>query len=996
MNRQPLKNRTGFSVIELTVGLVLVGVVLLAFAGVMNVMQRSSATTSQFADAQQASRVALDFITANLRAAGSDVEAYNGQVTIAHAGPYQVVFNGDFDRGRTIQGEAPLGAIAADQSPSTYPSSGTTLYAPTRDYDSGAETIAFTLDSSQDGFVDSGDRGDDAEEDIPNDHLYVLKRYVVGYESGSSNAERESNVSLVRGPEIYPDGSYPPPLFQYYYNHDDDKTTPDKLWGDTSPEDGELNDSEIASMTVVPDSLLHSVRRIKVHVVAESIQPNSKHEDNDGFVQVEMSSSVYIRNVDIREACLVYGVVFYDADGDGVHDSNENGLPKVRVEVAGRKTLTDGKGNYTLPVSAGSFTITETDPSGFNSTTPNDVAVTVEPGQKQQVDFGDGSTYQYGYITGTVYNDLDKNGYKDIGEDGIRGVTIQLNNEMEATTNDFGYYKFTIPVGTYKVIETDLPGYGSTTNNTVSASISSQGDSTTVNFGDTEGDVFGTLRGWVYLDADRDGERDFGETGIADVVISLSSGDQTFTDVSGYYELDLPPAKYDVYELDPPDLTSSTPNLVEDIWVVADSTVTVNFGDMEMAELDFIEVFVGDTERPLSVSAADLGEDNNQDSDIILGTPTTVGPGNIFVFRNEYVTSSTPLDQLFNTTPTYVRNAGSDVNAVVTFDFDKNWRADVVTGLESQVGANMQVWLNTTGLELSNQPDIVWTSGSNANVTAVKLADINRDGYVDMLVAHEGNYGPHTGGFEVLAGYGKGYFYPMQTITTYADGQQLGAVTDLDCADMDGDGDLDIVVASNNGPWWGQLDIYHGDDFGNAFTWHSRYLAKAEVTQVDAVELFDGRGGTDVLLAVRESQAAGGVHVWLNHGGYLGVADTTGFAHDQYTTPHIQDSYINAGGEGLVVRTVNLDGDIFDEIVIGTRSSMFFTGDLFLIRRTADEMRVENIKVNIAGEVVAVDFADFNRDGYTDIVTTTRTSETSGKLAVYFTDLQGDPLVLTN
>jgi hypothetical protein len=47
---------------------------------------------------------------------------------------------------------------------------------------------------------------------------------------------------------------------------------------------------------------------------------------------------------------------------------------------------------------------------------------------------------------------------------------------------------------------------------------------------------------------------------------------------------------------------------------------------------------------------------------------------------------------------------------------------------------------------------------------------------------------------------------------------------------------------------------------------------------------------------------------------------------------------------------------------------------------------VENIKVNIAGEVVAVDFADFNKDGYPDVVTTTRTSANSGKLAVYFTD----------
>jgi hypothetical protein len=150
--------------------------------------------------------------------------------------------------------------------------------------------------------------------------------------------------------------------------------------------------------------------------------------------------------------------------------------------------------------------------------------------------------------------------------------------------------------------------------------------------------------------------------------------------------------------------------------------------------------------------------------------------------------------------------------------------------------------------------------------------------------------------------------------------------------------------------------------------------------------MYDAHGGTDFLVGVSEAPAAGGMHVWLNHKGAFGVPDQTGYDFDPYTVPNQPDEYINAGGEGLVVRTTSLDADIYSEIIIGTRSSLFYTGDLFLIRRTSKETTVENIKVNIAGEVVAVDFADFNKDGQRDIVATTKTSDQSGKLAVYFLD----------
>jgi prepilin-type N-terminal cleavage/methylation domain-containing protein len=216
----------GFSLVEIMVGIVLLGIIMLAFAGMANVMQKGSGRTQQYTDAQQNARTALDYMTEHLRAAGSDIAAFEGQTAIVHAGPYQVAFNADLDHGDVLDGEQPMKAIDAAQSPNTVPATGTTLYAPGQTFNSDAETIVLTLDSDADGTVAGADQGDNAEEGGRNSHLYLLKRYTYGKVTGATNTVRDVDVALVRGPVAYPDGTNPPPLFEYWYNDDSDLSTP--------------------------------------------------------------------------------------------------------------------------------------------------------------------------------------------------------------------------------------------------------------------------------------------------------------------------------------------------------------------------------------------------------------------------------------------------------------------------------------------------------------------------------------------------------------------------------------------------------------------------------------------------------------------------------------------------------------------------------------------------------------------------------------------------
>ena len=196
-----------------------------------------------------------------------------------------------------------------------------------------------------------------------------------------------------------------------------------------------------------------------------------------------------------------------------------------------------------------------------------------------------------GTISGYVYVDVNKNGVKDEGEQGIEGVYLTLwvwngtqyiQTSKEAYTNANGYYTFTgLCAGNkYQVRETQPEDYNQGTNTIGSLggdfmedvdvigeiSMPPGGRGENYNFGELEKEPpvvleKGSISGHVYLDENKNGSRDAGEFGIGNVTIILEKMvegkyvfiAETTTNSSGYYifsDID-PNETYRVHEIKP-------------------------------------------------------------------------------------------------------------------------------------------------------------------------------------------------------------------------------------------------------------------------------------------------------------------------------------------------------------------------------------------------------------------------------------------------------------
>ena len=275
--------------------------------------------------------------------------------------------------------------------------------------------------------------------------------------------------------------------------------------------------------------------------------------------------------------------VWFDTNRNGIQEAGEPGLNGIRLflESGGSllATTTTGPhpiggtpGYYQFPgVCAGEYTVTvdaSTVPAGYvatlkdvgDDTLDNDsdggpvlVVLPIDGASDQTIDFGFMSPCT-GKIGDFVWNDLNRDGVQDPGEPGIAGISVHLiEGNQTAITDGTGFYQFTgLCAGTYHVEVVTPPvglvpspslvGDPATDSNGSPTSTVLTDDNTTdftLDFG-YYAPCTGEIGNFVWLDIDRDGRQDVGETGIQGVTVRLKTSGgiviaTAITDVNGYY-----------------------------------------------------------------------------------------------------------------------------------------------------------------------------------------------------------------------------------------------------------------------------------------------------------------------------------------------------------------------------------------------------------------------------------------------------------------------------
>lgn len=224
-----------------------------------------------------------------------------------------------------------------------------------------------------------------------------------------------------------------------------------------------------------------------------------------------------------------------------------------------------------------------------------------------------------------------------------------------------------------------------------------------------------------------------------------------------------------------------------------------------------------------TISACDFIElcsaniDGDNDTDVIYTVfdyPALDQPGSVYCLVNPHEGTGTNW---------YARHIAdlTGARSPCSGDIDGDGDTDIAA-----VGffSNQVVWFrNLTGTGSSWESCIILNGFKNP--MAVDLSDFNQDGYPDMVVVSGYE------GMKVLINPGNGSSnWAVQTVSQ----QNL---SDVSCADIDSDGDADIVACSymNSFLWWWENKDGSGTDW-------EQHIISNNVYQPDAVEVIDLNG----------------------------------------------------------------------------------------------------------------------------------------------------------
>ena len=241
-----------------------------------------------------------------------------------------------------------------------------------------------------------------------------------------------------------------------------------------------------------------TITGIKGEYSFQDLPPNSyilREISPPGFAQttpeqvVDVTPGSNITNINIgnvNNRGQISGTKFNDTNTNGIFDSEELGLQNITLyldlnqngflDEGEPSTITGINGEYSFQdLPPNTYIIRETQAPDFDQTTPDPI-INVTPGSNiTNVNIGNVSNR--GEINGIKFNDTNKNGILNPGENGLANFTLYLDlndnslldtEEPITITDEFGLYSFEdLPPNIYTIREVQKFGFSQTTTDPV-------------------------------------------------------------------------------------------------------------------------------------------------------------------------------------------------------------------------------------------------------------------------------------------------------------------------------------------------------------------------------------------------------------------------------------------------------------------------------------------------------------------------------------------------
>jgi hypothetical protein len=280
------------------------------------------------------------------------------------------------------------------------------------------------------------------------------------------------------------------------------------------------------------------------------------------------------------------GYAYLDANRNGVKDAGEAGLGGVVIGGPGGTTKTTAAdGSYSFgDLDAGLYSVSApSTATGKALVTASPLSVSVSAGATSpDNNFG----YVTGGLSGFAYVDANRNGTKDAGEAGIGGVIVTLSGgaSATATTAADGSYSFTgLNSGSYSVsAPATAAGLARFTTSPLNVTLAAGATSPNNNFGY----ISGSISGYTYADANRNGVKDAGEPIVSGVPVTLAGVGSVNSDANGFYSFSsLSAATYsDSAAAEASGLSLVTPSPLSVVVAAGQAVTNQNFGYLSVVD----------------------------------------------------------------------------------------------------------------------------------------------------------------------------------------------------------------------------------------------------------------------------------------------------------------------------------------------------------------------------------------------------------------------------